>query len=698
MKSSYILPRVALIFLFTAIVSTQIQAQTMPETKREIVSDTLHGIVIEDPYRWLEDQESKETREWIDKQNQYTNALSENYKGREVIREAFTKFLTIDKVNCPTERNGRLFYTKRLAEQDMYVAYMRDGRDGEEKVLLDPHTMDSSLKTSIAMKGLSSDGNILIYGLRHGGEDEIEVHFLNVNTDTDMPDFLERGRYFGVNITNDNTGFYYSRYTDEGARIYYHAFGEVGKDDKYIFGEEYGPDKIPVMTLSDDGKYLMIMVYYGSSGVQNEIWVKNIAEDGPVFPVVKTIEANFHGVIADDKIYMMTNWNAPNWRVMVSDLDSDAEFADWTQIIPESETDVIEEIYLAGDKLLVRSLKNVTGRLTLYDRNGSLVNNIELPSLGAVDTVLASIDNNTFYYSFASFHFPRSYYEYDMTSGASTLWYQHEVDGDPSQLDISQVWFNSKDGTRVPMFLVHRKGLELDGSHPTYIYSYGGFNLSQTPYFSNMAMFWTSHGGVFAVAGLRGGGEFGQAWHTAAMFEKKQNTFDDLIAASEWLIDNKYTNPDKLAIGGGSNGGLTVGAVMLQRPDLYKAVLCAYPLLDMLRYHLLLVGSFWVSEYGSADDSTQFEYIRAYSPYHNVKQGEKYPATIFTTGDADTRVAPAHARKMAAMLQAANGSDNPIVLHYDTLAGHMGGNPVSKRVENYVVYYGFLANQLGMEF
>lgn len=685
------------LLLSIALLSQTGLTQTLPETKVKIVTDTLHGAVIEDPYRWLEDQNSPATRDWIDRQNEYTKEVMAGYEGMDFIREYFTKVLTTDKVEIPTERNGRYFYKKRMADQDLYSLYMRVGYDGDERVLLNPELIDSSLKTSVTFEGITPDGTIITYGLQHGGEDEIEVHFLNVESGETLPDYLDRGRYFGVNITADKSGFYYSRYTDEGARIYYHQFGTEVSADKYIFGEQYGPDKLPIMSLSDDGKYLMITVYYGSSGVQNEIWVKDIVNDGPVFPVVHTIEANFYGLIANDTIYMRTNWNAPNWRVMAWELDPEASEVDWVQIIPERDSIVLEEIYLTGDKLLVRSLYNVTNQLALYVRDGQLLNEIELPALGSVEKVQALDGDSKFVYDFASFHFPKSYYEYDLSTGKSTLWYQHKVEGDPTQLEISQAWFDSKDGTRVPMFLIHQKGLAMDGSHPTYIYSYGGFNQPQKPYFSNLAMFWCTRGGVYAVACLRGGGEFGQEWHKAGMFENKQNTFDDLIAASEWLIDNKYTSPARLSIGGGSNGGLTVGAVMLQRPDLYKAVLCAYPLLDMLRYQHLLVGSFWVSEYGSADDSTQFEYIRAYSPYQNVVKGGDYPAVLFTTGDADTRVAPAHARKMTAMMQAMNGSENPILLYYDTLAGHSGGNPVSQQVESYAVYYGFLANELGLK-
>jgi prolyl oligopeptidase len=584
-----------------------------------------------------------------------------------------------------------------MASQDLYSLYMRVGIDGDEKVLLDPSIMDSSLKTSVTFEGITSDGGIIIYGLQHGGEDEIEVHFLDVATGETMSDYLERGRYFGVAVNADKSGYYYSHYTEEGARIYYHRFGTDNANDKYIFGEQYGSDKLLIMSLSDDGKYLIVTVYYGSSGVQNEIWVKDVINDEPIIAVVDTIEANFYGSVANERIFMRTNWNAPNWRVVAADLKPGTTPDMWTEIVPESDSDILEDVNLTGDKILTSALHNVNSKLTLYEYDGTIVDEVELPTIGASDKIQATVNSDKFIYDFASFHFPKSYYEYDLTTGKSTLWYQHSVEGDPMQLEINQVWFTSKDGTRVPMFLINQKGIELDGSHPTHIYSYGGFNQSQKPYFSNFAMFWCSRGGVYAVAGLRGGGEFGQEWHKAGMFEQKQNTFDDLIAASEWLIDNKYTSPEKLSIGGGSNGGLTVGAVMLQRPELYQAVICSYPLLDMLRYHLLLVGSFWVTEYGSADDSAQFEYIRAYSPYQNVVNDGDYPAVLFTTGDNDTRVAPAHARKMTAMMQAATGSDNPILLHYDTLAGHSGGDPVSRQVETYAVYYGFLANQLGLE-
>jgi prolyl oligopeptidase len=470
--------------------------------------------------------------------------------------------------------------------------------------------------------------------------------------------------------------------------------GTSNAEDVKIFGDGYDKGYIIGAGLSDDGRYLLLTAYYGSSGDKVEVWVQNIAEKGEIKPIVKDIEGNFAPSIADDKLYMQTNWQAPNYRLLEVDLKNPAR-ENWQTIIPESKA-VMDGFSLVGGKVFVSYLENVTSRLKVYTPQGKFISEIKFPTLGSASGLIGDWDKSEAFYTFNSFAQPTTIYRYDTKTGKQTVFAQIKVPVQSALMEVKQVWYESKDKTKIPMFLVYKKGLQLDGNRPVWLTGYGGFNVSLSPAFSSQAAYWAELGGVYAMPNLRGGGEFGETWHKAGMLEKKQNVFDDFIAAAEWLIANQYTNSSKLAISGGSNGGLLVGAAMTQRPELYKAVICAVPLLDMIRYQDFLVARFWVPEYGSSEDAEQFQYILKYSPYHNVTKGVKYPAVLFTTGDADTRVAPLHARKMAALVQASTGSDNPVLLHYDTKAGHSAGLPVSKQIEDAADNLTFLAWQLGV--
>jgi len=667
-----------------------------PQSKVEVVVDTLHGVAIEDPYRWLEDQESAETRAWIDAQNVYTESHVQAYPGKAKIEKRLDELYRIDYTSSPSWREGRYFLYKKAADQDQYIIYMREGLHGEDQVLVDPHGMDPEHTTSVDMTDISLDGKLMAYSVRQGGAEEEEVHFLNVDTREELDEFMPVANYFGVQIKADNSGYYYSHYSDTvGCRIYYHEFGTDMADDPLLFGEGYGPEIIVGLSLSEDGRYLGLGAYYGSSGKKNDLYYMDAVKGGKIKTLINDVEAKFYGRSVGNKVYIQTNWNAPNWRIMVADLGKPNR-KHWKEVIPTSETAVIEGFSLVGGKIVVRYLEDVQSKVKIFDADGKLQRELSPPALGTISGLSGHWDGNESFYSFVSFHMPRTIYRYDVATGEQEVFDKSKIEIDSDNMVVKQVWFDSKDGTRVPMFVVHGKDLKLDGNNPTMIYSYGGFNSSSTPYFSRTATLFCENGGVYCLANLRGGGEFGEEWHKAAMFEKKQNTFDDLYAAAQWLIDNKYTNPSKLACSGGSNGGLTVGVAMTQRPDLFKAVVCTYPLLDMLRFHLTLMGPFWTSEYGSADGPDQFEYINEYSPYQNVTKGTIYPAVLFVTGDADTRVDPMHARKMTAMMQAATGSTNPILLHYDTKAGHMGGTPTSKLVQDVLVQVGFLFTNLGV--
>ena len=672
-----------------------------PKTRRDNVRELLHGVELVDPYRWLEDQNSPETRAWITAQNEYSQPILRSLPGVQQRRQRLTELLKIDVIRTPRERNGRYFFSKRLADQELFVIYVRKGLKDDDQVLIDPHPMSPDHTTSVNLLEVSPDSSLLAYGVRQGGEDEIAIKLLDVEAEKELPDRLPKARYFGVAMKPDNSGFYYTRFGADGPRVYLHKMGTESANDREIFGTGYGPDKIIWADLSEDGRHLLIHVAHGSSTSRTEIYYQEIiqngqdaAEQGPILPVVNDIDARFLGEIGGNQIFLHTNWKAPNGRVLGVELENRARER-WREIIPASNA-VIQNVSLAGGKLFVNYLENVKSRVKVFEPDGEHIADITFPAIGSVGGVVGRWKSQEAFFTFSSFHIPTTIYRYDASKLRGEVWARLEVPVESDKLELRQVWYQSKDKTWVPMFLLHAKGLKPDGSNPTLLTGYGGFNISLTPRFRASAVVWAEQGGIFAVPNLRGGGEFGKQWHEAGMFEKKQNVFDDFIAAAEWLIRNRYTRPSKLAIGGRSNGGLLVGAALTQRPKLFQAVVCGYPLLDMVRYHQFLVARFWVSEYGSSDDAEQFPYLRAYSPYHQVKRRVKYPAVLFVTGDGDTRVDPLHARKMTALLQAATGSERPVLLRYETTAGHSGGRPVSKTIEDTNNELGFLFWQLGI--
>jgi prolyl oligopeptidase len=688
---------VVLVFLLAAaaLLSAQdVKFKKPPETRLDNVKETIHGVEIVDPYRWLEDQESEETRAWIDAQNEYTHSFIDPLPGRDKLSKRIIELMKIDRISIPFERNGRYFLSKRSADQDLFVIYMRDGLDGEDEVLIDPHAMSPDKTTSVNLWEVSKDGTVMIYAVREGGEDEVTIRLFDIDRRVDLPDVLPKGRYFGIAFLPDKSGLYYSRHGAEGSRVYYHAMGSDPDSDLEIFGEGFGPDKGIGVGISDDGRHLGIMVFHGSAGQKSEIYYKDLVEDSPIKTLVNDIDARFVPQMGGDKLFLETNWEAPNGRVLLVDINNPAR-ENWKELVPETDA-VIRGTSLADGKLCINYMENVVSRVKIFEADGRFIRDISFPTLGSVSGIAGQWDRDEAFFVFSSFHVPTRIYRYNMADGAQEVWARLDVPVDTDKIDVKQVWYESKDGTKVPMFVVHAKGLKLDGNNPALLAGYGGFNVSLTPRFSSTAVIWAENGGVYVIPNLRGGGEFGEDWHRAGMFENKQNVFDDFISAAEWLIDNKYTSSSKLAIAGGSNGGLLVGAAMVQRPELFEAVVCTYPLLDMLRYHMFMVARFWVSEYGSSEDPEHFKYLHAYSPYHNVEDGVKYPATLFITGDSDTRVAPLHARKMTALLQAHSGSENPILLLYDTKAGHSGGRPLSKQIEDETDEMSFLFWQLGM--
>jgi prolyl oligopeptidase len=683
----------ALLSLLALIVPAQ-SHKSPPVARVDNVTETIHGVQITDPYRWLEDQNSPETRAWIDAENEYTQSIFDSMPGRDQIHQRIEKLLKIDTVGAPAVRGGRYFFAKRRADQNQPVFYMREGAGGKDQVLLDPNTMSPDGSISIRLSGLSRDGKLVAYGIQRGGEDEAPIAILDIASHKDLPDRLPKARYGGLSIKPDNSGFYYSRFGDDNPRVYYHAMGTDTAADVELFGKGYGKADIIFPELSDDGRYLIIQVNHGSSGDRSELYLQDLVKKTPIAPIVNDIEASFGGQVEAGHLYMTTNWKAPNRRLMDVDL-ADPSRDRWREIVPES-TSVLAGVSLAGGKLFLRYLENVSTHIAVYEPSGKKVRDISFPTLGSAGGMVGRWDLDEAFYTFTSFAQAATIYRYQVSTGKQEVWARINVPVNSDQIEVKQVWYESKDKTKIPMFLAYKKGIKLDGNRPTLLTGYGGFNASLTPNFLPLAAFWVESGGVFAQPNLRGGGEFGEKWHRAGMFEKKQNVFDDFIAAAEWLEHNGYTRPSRLAIRGGSNGGLLVGAVMTQRPELYQAVVCSFPLLDMIRYQNFLVARFWVSEYGSSEDPKQFEYIYRYSPYQHVVKGTKYPAVLFITGDSDTRVAPLHARKMAALVQASTGSDRPVLLHYDTEAGHSGGKPINKQIDDLTDELAFLFWQLGV--
>ena len=665
-----------------------------PTEVREVV-DTLHGVEIPDPYRWLEDQEAPETRAWIDAQNAHTDTVLGTLPGREELRAVAASVLERDVIGLPNERGGRYFYSKRRADQDLAVVYVREGLDGADRVLIDPHPMSPDHTTSVALRDISDDGTRVVYGVREGGVDEVTIRVRDVDTGEDLADVLPPARYGEVTLVAAGGGLYYEQYGDVTPRVMHHAFGSPLADDVQLFGEGYERYQIPVTVVSDDGRWMVVHVIEGSSG-PTAIHVKDLQRDTPFVTAIADGVSESWAGFAGGELFIVTNLDAPNKRVVLAD-PADPAFERWREVIPEREDVVVETAAALGGRLAVSYLQDVQPRVAIHELDGTHVRDIAFDTVGSVGGGAGRWTSDEAFFTFQTFHVPSTIYRYDVETGEQSVWAAPESPVDAAAYEVTQRRFTSKDGTEVPMFVAHRPDLVLDGRNPTLLTGYGGFNNSMTPAFSALATTWLESGGVFALANLRGGGEFGEEWHRAGMLESRQNVFDDFIAAAEHLIEAGYTSSGHLAIRGGSNGGLLVGAVSNQRPDLFGAVVCTYPLLDMVRYHQFLVASFWVPEYGSSDDPDQFAYIHAYSPYHNVIDGGDYPATLYLSGDGDTRVAPLHARKMTALMQAKNGSDNPILLRYHTQAGHSGGQPVGQQIDEMVDTVSFLLWQVGRE-
>ncbi|HEX4750480.1 MAG TPA: prolyl oligopeptidase family serine peptidase [Bryobacteraceae bacterium] len=675
------------------------RVHSAPVTDEYNSTESEQPIKVTDNYRWLEDAHSPETRAFINAQNAYTQQYLDQVKILPQVREQMSALLRIDTMSIPQRRGDRYFFTKRLATENQGSIYMRTGLHGPDHILVNGAKLSADQNTSVNMLDITEDGSMMAYGVRVGGADEVEVHFLDLKTLQPTSDVLPNARYYGAQIGPDDKGVYYSRFfPHEGTRVFYHAFGTAASNDAMILGREYKGEKLGEIDnvsvrVTPNGHYLLFEIGYGVPATREDILLKDLrTPDAPIVPLIYKVEARFNPMIIADSFYFDTDYQAPNHRIVKVGFGQSPD--QWQTIIPEGK-DVIEEASVVDRKLYVLRLHDVKSDLTAYNLDGNQTGKIDYPGLGAGTSLLGRAEQRDGFYSFQSIINPPTIFHYDTTTGRSEVFFATKVPFSTADYDLKQVFSSSKDGTRVPMFIAGRKGLKRDGSERLLMTGYGGFALSELPTWSPTAAWWMKQGGWFALPDLRGGKEYGEAWHKAAMFEHKQNVFDDWFAAAEYLIREKYTSPQHLAITGRSNGGLLMGASMTQRPDLYGAIWCGYPLLDMLRYQRFLMGRTWTTEYGSAENAKDFAYIYKYSPYQHVVGGTKYPAIMFFTGDGDTRVDPMNARKMTALMQASSGSDRPIILHYSVKGGHSTGVSQTQLVEDYTDQMAFLWTETG---
>jgi prolyl oligopeptidase len=663
-----------------------------PPTRRVDVTNNYFGTIVHDPYRWLEDQESPRTRAWIDAQVSYTRAVLGRLPGREKLQARIRALLDVDHVTVPWARGGRYLFMQRKKGSQLYTICLRQGVDGKDEVLVDPASLSADLSTSVRIESVSFDGKLLAYSVQHGGEDASSVRIFDVDHLRDLPDLLPTNYYEGISFTHDDRSLYYSRYGTEGPRVFLHKLGTDPKADALIFGQGIGPKSEVGLNLSDDGRYLVFDVAHGWT--RDDIYLKDLTHDGPVVTLVKGLDARFEVQVGGRQLFVLTDWKAARGRIMTGDLDH-PELTHWRGLIPEGQ-DTIQGFSAVGGKLFVRALHDAVPQIRVFDSEGHAQGKIEFAGIGSPSVLYGLWDSSEAFFTYESFNIPSTIYRYDVASGQRTVWHAPQVPFDGSQYDVKEDWYTSKDGTRAPIFVVARKGTRPDGSQPTLLHGYGGFNVSMTPVFDARYALWLESGGVYALAILRGGGEFGEDWHRAGMLGNKQNVFDDFLSAAEWLIKSGYTNPDKLAIDGVSNGGLLMGAALTQRPDLFRVVLCRMPDLDMLRRHIGAHNVYATDEYGSAENPEQFKFLQAYSPYQHVKAGTRYPAVLLTSGDADQRVQPFQARKMTAALQWASTSGRPILLLYDKNVGHNGGSTLSQDVSELTDEFSFTFWQMGM--
>lgn len=669
-----------------------------PPVAADPVIDNYSGTRITDSYRWLEDAKSPETRAFIDAENAYTARYFKLARIRPQAADDLEALEHVGSWSMPVQRGENYFFMKRLSDEDQASIYIRRGYAGKDERLLDPAALSRDANTSISLADVSRDGNLIAYRVRQGGADETTVRIYNSKTKKNLEDELPTGVYYSLDFTPDGTGLYYTRTNKQGSLLFLHVFGQRVSRDALIFGREFydeplGPIDLFSSSVTDDGRLLVVTIERGVPAKRVDIVFRDLTKPGAPFTVlVWGIDSRFSAIYAKGAWFVQTDYQSPKGRVLLADPGVDPSA--WKTIAPET-ADVIEGFSIVGSKIYVERLKDVKSQTEIYTFDGKPAGTLNYDGIGSASAVYGRVTDRYGFFSFQSFIQPPTLYRLDTLTGKRDIFAQPKVSFDTSQYELKQVFLRSKDGTRIPMFIAGKKGLKQDGSERLLMTGYGGFNLSITPAWNPAYAWWLQQGGWFAVPNMRGGGEYGEAWHEQGMFEKKQNVFDDWFAAANYLIAQKYTSPQHFAITGRSNGGLLMGAAIIQHPELFSAIVCGYPLLDMLRYHRFEQGPHWTTEYGSADDKDQFFYLLKYSPYQNVKAGTSYPAILFFTGDSDTRVDPLHARKMTALVQTASKSDRPILLHYSLQGGHSAGVSVEQQVQDDADQLSFLWTETG---
>jgi prolyl oligopeptidase len=697
---------VAVAFLAgSAIDSVHAGKYTYPQAKKVDVTDDYHGKTVADPYRWLEDPDADDTIAWVTKQNALTHKYIESYAGRDKIVDWFTNIWNYPRYSLPYKHGDRYFFTKNDGLQNQSVVYMQKSLDGEPTVVIDPNKLSEDGTVALNTREYSKDGKLFAYGLSSSGSDWQEIHVRDIDSGDDYDEVLKWCKFSSIAWKHDNSGFYYNRFPAEGdvaeedknnySRVYWHKLGTPQSDDVLEYedpaNKEYGFGP----TITDDGKYLIVWAYHGTDD-RNGVFYRENKSDGEFTRLLDLHEARYSFV---DNVgstwYFNTTLDAPRGRIIAIDVNK-PDRKNWKEIIPQSE-DVIDFVTMVNDQLVVGYMHDAHNQLKLFDKKGKFVKELELPTIGSVWGLSGKREDKEMFFGFTSYTYPTTAFRYDFKKDELSVFREPEIDFDASGYVTEQYFYTSKDGTRVPMFLTFKKGLKKDGQNPCWLYGYGGFNISMTPYFSASRLLWLEMGGIYVVANVRGGEEYGEEWHQGGILGNKQNVFDDFIAAAEHLIAEGWTSTPKLVISGGSNGGLLVAACELQRPELFGAVVCQVPVIDMLRYHKFTVGRYWVSDYGNAEaDPAHFEFLYKYSPLHNVEPGATYPPTLITSADTDDRVVPSHAKKFAATLQAADSGTNPLLLRVEMKAGHGGGKPMTKVIEEYADIYSFMFKTLGI--
>jgi prolyl oligopeptidase len=698
----------AAFLLMLTVSSLSAESLNYPQTRKEDVVDVLHGVKIADPYRWLEDDNSEETKAWVKAQNEVTFGYLKKLPRREAIQKRLQELWNYERVGMPFERGGRWFYSYNSGLQNQSVLMTADALEAKAAVLLDPNTMSKDGTTSLSDYEPSEDGKLLAYGVSEAGSDWNTIRVRDISSGRDLDDVVRWVKFSGVSWLKDGSGFFYSRYDEPKAgaaltaknefhKLCFHKLGTPQSDDQIVYERKDEPKWGFGGHVTEDGEYVIISVWLGTEP-KNRLFYKKAAADARVVELLNDYDARYEFIDNDGPVfYFRTDLNAPCFQVIAIDTRK-PERKHWRIVVPEVPKVLLEEVSTVGGQMFCQYLRDAKTEVKCYDLSGKLLRDVKLPGIGSAGGFGGHRTDTSTFYTFTGFTEPGAIYRMDLKTGESTLWRKPEVKFDGAAYETEQVFYKSKDGTQVPMFIVHKKGLRRDGATPTLLYGYGGFNINMVPAFSVSRAVWLEMGGIFAMPNLRGGGEYGREWHQTGIKLGKQNVFDDFIAAAEWLIANKYTSREKLAIQGGSNGGLLVGACMTQRPELYAAALPAVGVLDMLRFEKFTIGWGWKSDYGSVENKAEFKALLKYSPYHNLKPGTRYPATLVTTSDHDDRVVPAHSFKFAALLQESQAKDGPpTLIRIETSAGHGAGTALNKMIEKVADEWAFLADRLGMQ-